>query len=345
MKTRAAHGGSLLQPARAPLWLRSRPFLFAGTVRWRNIHERYRSLLPMTLVLLIAGAGALALPTTGHALERLAQSPLPPFIFLAAFCAVSSARRKGHLHRSVVDSWLAPLAAPSSMLLRALLPPVLQLLLLTVGIAIPFVSGSLTLPAAIVLWAIVGAAYVVGSAVGWLSRLDKSAAAPDFHYVAVRRSRARWAQAPQLEPLSYWAVGQAQVYAKPKVTARAMLLVLLAIPLGTGGEKAVAIAAAAWVLLYVGSLMFAVVRVSFTAAQWLAPTRIGYIRFTRTVGYRALLAQFWVWAWVLLLTEAAGLPRIVRAELLLAIVVLLLSGAVIAVTALVAMRSAGMRPS
>src|SRR5581483_8672222 len=311
MNIRAAHEGSLSQSTRVPRWLRSRPFLLAGTLRWLNIHQRYRYLLPLTVVVLIAGAGVLASPATGHALEVLAQNPLPPFVSLAAFCAVSSARRKGHLQRSVVDSWLASLAAPSSLLLRAVCPPVLQLLLLAAGIAISFVSGSLGRPAAIVLWVMVGIAYIAGSAVGWLSRLDKSAAAPDFHYVTVRRSRASWARAPHLEPLSYWAVGQAQVYAKPKVTARAMLLVLLAIPMGTSGENAVAVAAAAWVLLYVGSLMLAVARVAFTAARWLAPTEIGYARFTRAVGYRVLLAQLWIWAWVLVLTYAAGLLRIV----------------------------------
>jgi len=220
---------------------------------------------------------------------------------------------------------------------------VLQLLLLEAYIAIPFATGSLSPAAATTLWALVAAAYVVGSVVGWSSKHGKAAAGPDFHYVAVRKPRPSWAQAPELEPLSYWAVGQAQVYAKPKVAARAMLLVLLAIPLGTGGEKAVAIAAGVWVLLYVGALMLAVVRVAFAAARWLAPTTIGYRRFAWAVGYRALLGQVWVWAWIAFLTYAAGLLRILRVEVFLAGLSLVVSCVAIAAAVRVAMRFVGMR--
>lgn len=330
-------------PAHLPEWLRSRPFLLAGALRWRNIRRLHRLMLPLTVGALILAAGVLALPLAGHALEIVARNPLAPFVSLGSLCAFLAARRKGHLHRSLVDSWLAPLGAAPSMLSRALLPPVLQLLLLGAGIAIPFMTGSLSPEAAMTLWALAGGAYVAGSAVGWFSRLGKTVAAPDFHYVTVRKARMSWAQAPEMEPLSYWAVGQAQVYAKPKVAAKAMLLVLLAIPLGTGGEKAVAIAAGVWVLLYVGALMLAVVRVAFSAARWLGPTTVGYFRFARAVGYRVLLGQVWVWAWILFLTYAAGLLRVLRFEGLLAVSSLLLSCIAIATAVRIAMRSVGMR--
>jgi hypothetical protein len=63
-----------------------------------------------------------------------------------------------------------------------------------------------------------------------------------------------------------------------------------------------------------------------------------YGSFTRAIGYRALLAQLWVWAWVLLLTYAAGLLRIVPVECVVAVVGWLSSFAAVAVAALVAMR-------
>ncbi len=330
-------------PTRVPAWLRARPFLLAGALRWANIHRRHRFLLPLAAGLLLLAAGVLTLPGVGHVLEIAAQNPLSPFASLAAIAAIASGRRKARLHRGRVESWLAPLAAPSSLLLRALVTPVVQMLALAGAIAIPFLVGTLNPPAATTLWAIVGVAYLSGSVVGWLSSLDKTATAPEFHYVTVRRERTNWAQAPALEPLSYWAVGQAQVYVKPKVAARAMLFVLLALPMGIKGEQAIAVAAGAWILLYVGSLLLAVVRIASLAARWLAPTTISYFRFTWTVGYRALLAQCWTWAWILFLTYAAGLVRMLKMELLVAVLLLLLSCAAIAGASKVAMRSAGMR--
>jgi hypothetical protein len=330
-------------PAHLPRWLRSRPFLSAEVLRWLNIHRSHRLLLPSILALLVIGAGALTLPVIGHALELAAQNPLPSFVSLTAACAIATARRKGHLHRSLTDSWLAPLAAPSSMLVRALLPAILQLLALSAGIAIALVGGSLGFAAAVTLWSIEAGAYIVGSGLGWLSRPGKSATAPDFHYVSIRKPRSGWARAPRLEPLSYWTIGQAHVYVKPKIIARAVLLVLLSLPMGITAQSAMAIVAVLWVLLYVGSLMLAIARVAFSAAQWLALTSVGYLRFTYVVGYRALLAQLWIWACVMFLTYAGGLHRPLRAELLLAFFSLSLSGAAVAGAVRVAMRSVGMR--
>jgi len=333
-----------LAPTRGvPRWLRSRPFLFAAALLGMNIHRRYRLVLPAGLVLLVIGAFALTLPAVGHALELAAQNPLPSLVSLTAACAIATARRKGRLHRSLVDSWLAPLAAPASLLARALFPAALQLLVLAAGLVIALAGGSLSSAAAITLGAIVGGAYLVGSAVGWFSRQAKYAAAPDFHYVTVRKPRWAWAQAPRLEPLSYWAIGQAQVYVKPKVIARAAFVVLLSLPMGIDGASAVAIVAGLWVLLYVGALMLALLRVAFSASRWLALTSLNYVRFAYAVGYRVLLAQIWTWAWILLLTYATGLYRPLRVELLVALFSLILSCAAVAGAVRAAMTSVGMR--
>ncbi len=330
-----------------PRWILARPFLLVPVLRWWNVHQRHRALLPIGLASFIAAAVCLTAPVVGHVLEAVAQSPATPFGSLAAACAIATARRRAHIHRGRVDSWLAALPAPSSVLLRALFWPVVQLLALSTAILIPFLSGTLSRSGAITLWLVVGAAYAVGSTVGWLSlsRDGRAASAPDFHYVSIRRPRVDWAKAPGLDPLSYWAVGQARAFAKPKVAAHAMLLVLLAIPLGMPGEKALAVAAAVWVLLYVGSLVLASVRVAFWAARWLAATNISYGRYTAAVGYRALLAQLWTWSWILFLTYAVGLKAVFRPGLRLAVACLLLSCLAVAVAARVAMRSEGMRSS
>jgi hypothetical protein len=333
----------LSAPTDVPGWVQSRPFLLAGALRWLNIHRRHRFLFPTCIALLLAGGALLAVPVAGHALEIVAQYPFAPFVSLAAACAISTARRKARVHRSLADSWLAPLAAPASIAPRVLLAPVLQLSLLSLAVAIALLAGSLSRSGAVTLWSVLGAAYVAGSIAGWFSRHDGAGSAPGFHYVIVRRARENWAQAPGLEPLSYWAVGQARVFAKPKVTAIALVFVLLGVPLDMGGEKALAIAAAAWVLLYVVSLAVAAVRVAFKAARWLAPTTIRYPRFTGVLGYRVLLAQLWTCAWVLFLTYAAALQGMLRLAVPVAVLSLLLSGVVIAAAGWFAMRSAGMR--
>lgn len=328
-----------------PGWVRSRPFLFASALRWLNIHRRYRFLMPLGGVLLLAAAGLLTIPYVGHALEAAAQFPLTLFTSLAAACAIATAHRKSQIRRSLVDSWLAPLAAPSSVVLRMLLAPCIQLFLLALAIAIPLLAGTLSWPGAVTLWLTVGAAYLIGSLVGWFSHRGSRTAAPAFHYVSVRKPRENWAQAPRLEPLSYWAMGEARAIAKPQVAANAMLLVLVAIPLGTSGQQAIAIVAGAWVLLYVGSLFIAIFRVAFKAARWLAITNISYLRLSAALGYRVVLAQLWVWGWVVFLTYAAALPRALRVGLPLLLLFLFLTCTVILVTSWFAMKSVGMRSS
>ena len=326
-----------------PRWLRARPFLLASTLRWLNIHRRYRFLLPACIVLLIAAGGALTLSGVGHFLEVLAQYPFAPFTSLAAACAIAAAHRRERIHRSVTDSWLAPLAAPASVFVRFLLPPLLQLLFLLLAIAVALSAEVLSWSGAVTLWSTVGAAFAAGSLVGWLSRRGKGAAVPNFHYVIIRKPREHWAQAPRLAPLSYWAVGYARVVAKPRVAANALLLVLLGIPLGTGGEKALAIAAGAWVVLHVVALFIGSFRVAFTAARWLAPTTIRYPRLAVALGYRVLLALLWVCSYVVFLTYAAAVPRALTLGLPLAASLLVASCAVTLAASWIAMRSVGMR--
>ena len=336
---------SLSSSAGVPCWLRARPFLLAGTLRWLNIQRRYRLLLPASVVLLIVAAGVLTLPVVGHVLEAAAQFPLTPFASLGAVCAIATAQRKARIGRSFVDSWLAPLAAPSSFALRMLLPALVQVLFLGLAIAVPLVAGRLSWSGAVVLWLTVGAAYGIGSLIGWFSQGASRTAAPAFHYVSVRKPRENWSQAPRLEPLSYWAMGQARAIANPKAAANALLLVLLALPMGTPGQEAVAIAAGAWVLLFVVSLLVATVRVAFNAARWLAITNIRYFKLSMAIGYRVLLAQVWIWGWVVFLSYAAALRGALRIGLPLLLLFLFLTCAVTLVASWAAMKAVGMRSS
>ncbi len=326
-----------------PRWLQARPFLLAGVLSWSNFQRQHKALVPTAVVALLLCGGLLTIPIVGHFLDIIAQYPATPFVLLAAGCAVTTAHRKTVVYSSLVDSWLAPLAAPASIFIRMALVPVLQVTLLVFAIAIAAGAGSLSLAGAVTLWLVVGAAYVAGFLVGWLSSHDKSVTAPAFHYVTIRKPRSNWAQAPRLEPLSYWAMGQARVSTKPKVTAVALLFVLMALPMGTGGETAIAIAAGSWVVLHLAALDVSAIRVAFTAARWLAPTTLRYMPFTVALGYRVVLAQLWTCGWVVFLTSAVALTGALCLGLVSTAECLASSCAAIAVSCWLAMRAAGMR--
>lgn len=291
-----------------PRWLLARPYLHAGALGWINLHRRNRALFPSMVVVLLGGAGLLTLPAVGAWLEVVAQNPVLPFLLLAAGNAVLTARRKVSVYQSLSTSWLASLAAPGSVALRMLLAPILQLLLLAAVVGIPILAGTLSRTGGTTLEMAVSAACAAGFVVGWFSSHEKAVGAPDFHYVAIRRPRANWATAPRLTPLSFWAVGQAHVSTKPKTTAKALIFVLLALPMGTGGEKAIAIAAGTMVIMYLLALAVSAARVAFAAARWLAVTTPRYLPFAWALGHRVLAAQLWVGAWLVFFALMASVP-------------------------------------
>jgi hypothetical protein len=127
-----------------PRWILVRPFLFAGLLRWRNAHRRHRALVPIAAAVSVIGGGLMAFPAIGRVLELAARYPFALFAFWAAIATMSAVRRKTSIHNDLVDSWLAPLAAPSSVALRVTLAPALQLLLIGAALSICVLAGSLT---------------------------------------------------------------------------------------------------------------------------------------------------------------------------------------------------------
>jgi len=285
-----------------PRWLLARPYLHAGVLGWINRHRRNRLLLPAIVIAMLAAGALLTLPAVGAVLEFLGQNPAIPFALVGAGTAVLTARRKTRVYQESSGSWLAPLAAPASVGERMLFPVTPQILLLMAIVAIPYLAGSLSRDGVTGLGIAVHTAYLVGFIVGWFSSHDKTSGVPDFHYVAIRKPRPNWATAPRLTPLSYWAVGQARVSAKPKITAKALIFVLLALPMGTPGEKVIAIAAGTLVVWYLLALAVSAARVAVYAARWLSVTTVRYVSFTWTLGYGVLMAQLWTCVWVVFFT-------------------------------------------
>ncbi len=124
------------------------------------------------------------------------------------------------------------------------------------------------------------------------------------------------------------------------MTASALLFVLLALPMGTGGETAIAVAAGAWVVVYLVALDVAAVRVAIQASRWLAPTTLEYRPFTLALGYRVVLAQLWTCGWVVVLGSATAFHGALRLGLTLTVGCFLASCVTVTLACWWAMRSA-----
>lgn len=293
---------------RVPGWVLSRPYAAVAFLHCVNVLRRYRWLMA---VCVIAVGGALwAAAHFGTALETAwAHWGL---VGLGAFLwsYVGAHRRRVRMAAEDASSWLAPLPVSRSHFLRMTFVPGLQLLAIAILLAAGALSGPRT-GVAVRLFVLVTACFAIGLLSGWLARL-RQAGVPNSHYVKVRYPRSRWATAPTLIPLSYWAAGQASVFLKPKVIARAALPVLLAVPMGISANDAFGTAALAIVVLSLMGNTVAALRVTLAAGAWLSPTPVDRRRFAVAVGSAALIAQALTCVVVLVLGGAVAPTALIR---------------------------------
>lgn len=313
---------------RVPGWVLSRPYAAVAVLRWTNAFRRHRWLMAACV---IAVGGALwAAARFAAALETAwAHWGLVAVVaFLSSY--VGAHRRRVRIAAEDAQSWLSPLPVPQSHLLRLTFAPGVQLLALMLLLA----AGALAAPhtgVAVRLLLLVMACFGVGLLAGWLAR-RRSGGVPDSHYVKVRYPRSRWATAPSLTPLSYWASGQASVFLKPKVIARAALSVLLALPMGISANDALGIAALAIVVLSLISHTLAALRVALAAGAWLSPTPVDRRRFAVAVGSAALIVQVLTCVAVLFLATAVAPAALIRRLSAVAAIFLAESAALILLT-------------
>ena len=299
-----------------PRWMGAHPHLGSTLLAWRNAFRYRRGRTLSAAVLLFVGFGVAAvLPPTGPILGWLGSNWAVSFVIATSAFTLSTARRRQRASIAAATSWLAPLPTGS--------PVWLQVLGGTAG----WLAGIVAFGALVWLLDMIGrrdfsrlafavaAGAVVGLLAGW--RLPRAGiGAPGFHYASVRRARARRASAPSLAPLANWPAAQGRIFSRPKKSAPALLLPMLAVPMGTPGQAALAVAGVCMVLFSVSSLTVAAVRVAFDAARWLAPTTVGKWRFAAALIWRATLTQTLALAVLILLAAtiyphravAVGLP-------------------------------------
>jgi hypothetical protein len=329
--------------ARGAGWAVRRPHAAAALLRWGNLYRRSRTRVLLILLLGSMAAATLAeVPQTGRILDWLGRNVVVTFAAAACLFGLSAVRRRERLTAEAARSWLAATPVASPVGLEMIWGTAVRLVLISSFAALAWVLGKLDAHAMSRLaLALVGGA-VLGSLAGW--RLPRAAgdSTPGYHYAIVRRARTRAASAPSLLPLGDWPAAQGRIFGRPKVLARVMLLTLVALPLGTPGQVALVIAAAAIAASSLAALSWASLRVAFPAARWLAPTTLVPRRFMAALIWRVLLRQTLFAAVMVFLACAIDLPQAVRLGIPLATGFLLVSLAAAAVACGWACRRAGL---
>lgn len=328
-----------------PRWMAAHPHLSSRLLAWTNAYRyrRWRTFLPA--LLFVVGVGVVAaLPPTGPILEWLGRNWAVTCLIAASVFTLSTARRRQHASIAAATSWLASLPTGIPVRMQVVVGTAAWLAALVGLAALVWVLGAIDLSefSRLALAATAGAA--VGLLGGW--RLPRRGiGAPGFHYAIVRRARAGWTSAPSLSPLANWPAAQGRIFSRPKKTAPILLLAMMAIPMGSPGQVALAVAGVCMALFSVLTLSVAAVRVAFHAARWLAPTTVGQWRFTAALIWRAALIQTLTLAVLILLASAMSPSRALAVAAPLGAFYLCASLTAVALAAYCACRRAGLGAS
>lgn len=328
-----------------PRWAAARPHLASRLLLWRNAYRFRRGRTLAFAALIAAGcAVVVTLPPTGPILGWLGGNWAVTFVIATCAFALSTARRRQRASIEATTSWLASLPPASPVRLQIVAATAGWLAAIVALSALVWATGASDRPAFARFVFAAAAGTIVGLLAGW--RLPRAGiGAPGFHYAIIRRARDRWARAPSLSPLGSWPAAQGRVFSRPKKTAPVVLLAMMAVPSGLHGTPAgiaLAVVGVCMASFSVVSLSIAAVRIAFEAARWLAPTTVGWWRFTGALIWRAVLTQAMVLVVVTLLAGAVAPQRALAVGVPLIVICLVASLAAAIVASLLACRRVGL---
>jgi hypothetical protein len=269
-------------------WLAKAPVLLSAYIVWVNRgRQRRRRGLSAALVLSIAWMAVASIYV--HAHRAAAISTLAWFhrhdLFWATISAIVAAvlvsRRRALNQIAASRTWTAALPVErSTVKWQAIVVDSAPALVLACALAAMFGSLSLALfdagiPAPIITWAATTGGIVLGAG---LSYLLPSARPEELYessrYVPHRRRAETPIPTGSLSALGSWPVRQMFGNARPKTIARAMIPILLSVPLGSTAADAML---AIGLLTAIGALVLlvtATISVSAKASRWLKPLPI-----------------------------------------------------------------------
>ncbi len=333
----------MLVSDREPSWLDARPSVRVAWLQWRNLWRRW----PLGTTAVLGAILALGLlgrvSVVSQGLLRAAGAPrlvAAVTLVLAVFLAL---RRHRTLLNERHRDWVGALPTDASTAARS------AAAVLAAGVFVALVCVLLALAARLPGWVLarllgcLAAGVLLGAAAAFAAswRAAHGSPAPRLvplrsRYTAVPGARSRSDRASLL-PLGNWPRVETRFRDRPAIRARSLLLLLLAVPMGTSAGTALA-AALVWVLIvHLINLLLALVRSAFGASWWLAPTPVGPGRFAVALAWRSLGAQIAASAALLAITSVmlgATSVRLIGAVVGAWLGVVALVGALVSVAAL-----------
>jgi hypothetical protein len=290
-------------------WLAKAPVLLTAYLVWVNRgRRRGRRGLPVALALSIAWIAAVSIYV--HADRSAAISTLEwlhrHYLFWAAISAIVAgvlvSRRRALNQIAASHSWTSALPVERSIVKwQALAVDSVPALVLACGLAAMFGSLSLValidagIPAPIGAWATTTGGVVLGAGLSYLLPAARQEEMYESsRYVPHRRRAETPIPTGSLSALGSWPVRQMFGSARPKTIARAMIPILLSVPLGSTAADAML---AIGLLTAIGALVLlvaAAISVSAKASRWLKPLPIGSGLLARRTLIPALAFMFCV---------------------------------------------------
>jgi hypothetical protein len=201
--------------------------------------------------------------------------------FAGVASAVVIARRRALKRAEFARSWLAAVPVRASTarwesLLIETLPAIAAIGLLTIAstsyVLVLIITKSTDIFAPFAVWATLSGGIAAGVIGSFLIPQPKPVdLPPGSRYVPHQKLKRAAKFRPSLSALGSWPIRQAFAWAQPKIVSRAMIPILLGMPLGTTADAAmvaIALSGTVGALLLVCS---AVVSASRSARRWLAP--------------------------------------------------------------------------
>ena len=284
---------------REPSWLDARPSVRVAWLQWCNLWRRW----PLGAAAVVAAILALGLlgrvTVVSQGLLRAADSPRLVSAVTLVLAVLLALRRHRDLLNERHRDWVGALPTDASTAARS------AAAVLAAGVTAALVCAALLIAARLPGWVLarllgcLAAGVLFGTAAAFAASWRAAHGGPASRLAPLRsrytavpgaRSRSRSERASLL-PLGNWPRVETRFRDRPTIRARSLLLLLLAVPMGTSAGTALA-AALVWVLIvHLINLLLALVRSAFGASYWLAPTPVGPARFAAALAWRSLGAQ------------------------------------------------------
>ncbi len=285
----------MLMSDREPSWLDARPSLRVSWLQWCNLWRRWPfAAATATGALLMFGVLG-RIGAVGHLIERAASAPRMVLAVATVIATTLVLRHRRRVASQWPLHWLAPLPHDLAVATRAAAAALTVWFAVAAEIAL--VSGLAHVPAWVTVRLLVcGSAGVVfgvllAAVLSMRGMTHGESEPPRSRFAAVRRSGVAMAWLGSLRPLGAWPLAETRYRDRPSIRARSLILLLLAVPMGTSGGVALA-AATGWLLaLHLLNLLLSLVRSAFSAARWLGPTPLRPVHFAVALSHQILIAQ------------------------------------------------------